>query len=171
MAPASYFQASIRVIRIFGCAVPSVSIDRLGASPGRLVRQVLLENVLLSSLAGGVALLLAVPSGSYCALSPSPAASNPGFTTIPSWRALSRPAVSIWRLTSATLATLGLVMGLTLSYLLAGLVRGLLFGVELTDPATLVAGTGVLVVSTLSAAYPPARRAAIVDPTVPLRQE
>ena len=34
----------------------------LGASPGRLVRQVLIENVLLAALAGGVALLLAGPA-------------------------------------------------------------------------------------------------------------
>ncbi|UCG87577.1 MAG: ABC transporter permease, partial [Gemmatimonadota bacterium] len=43
----------------------------LGASPGRLIRQVLLENVLLSAAAGGVALLLAGPAsarlGSYFA--------------------------------------------------------------------------------------------------------
>ncbi len=66
---------------------------------------------------------------------------------------------------------LGLILGLTLSYVLAGLVRGLLFGVEPTDLPTLVAGTGVLVLSALSAAYLPARRAATVDPTVSLRQE
>jgi predicted permease len=43
----------------------------LGASPGRLIRQVLIENVLLSAAAGGVALLLAGPAsarlGSYFA--------------------------------------------------------------------------------------------------------
>ena len=43
----------------------------LGASPGRLIRQVLLENVLLSAAAGGIALLLAGPAsarlGSYFA--------------------------------------------------------------------------------------------------------
>lgn len=37
----------------------------LGASPGRLVRQVLLENVLLSVVAGGVALLLAGPASAW----------------------------------------------------------------------------------------------------------
>ncbi len=67
--------------------------------------------------------------------------------------------------------TLGLVLGLTLSYLLAGLVRSLLFGVEPTDPMTLAAVAGVLVLSTLSAAYLPVRRAATVDPTVSLRHE
>ena len=64
----------------------------------------------------------------------------------------------------------GLVMGLTLSYLLAGLVRGLLFGVEPTDPLTLVAGAGVLLVSALAAAYLPARRAAAIEPSVSLRR-
>jgi putative ABC transport system permease protein len=43
----------------------------LGASPGRLIRQVVIENVLLSTVAGGVALLLAGPVsarlGSYFA--------------------------------------------------------------------------------------------------------
>ncbi len=43
----------------------------LGASPGRLLRQVLAENVLLSALAGGVALVIAAPAaarlGSYFA--------------------------------------------------------------------------------------------------------
>ncbi len=67
--------------------------------------------------------------------------------------------------------TLGLVLGLALSYVLAGLMRGLLFGVEPTDPQALAAGAGVLVLSALSAAYLPARRAATVDPTVSLRQD
>ncbi len=70
-----------------------------------------------------------------------------------------------------TSVTLGLILGLTLSYLLAGLIQSLLFGVEATDPLTLAAGAGVLVLATLSAAYLPARRAATVDPTVALRQE
>jgi predicted permease len=43
----------------------------LGASPGRLLRQILIENVLLSTLAGGIGLLLAIPLsarlGSYFA--------------------------------------------------------------------------------------------------------
>ena len=66
---------------------------------------------------------------------------------------------------------LGLGLGLTTSYVLAGLVRSLLFGVEATDPWTLAAGAGVLALSALSAAYLPARRATAVDPTVSLRHE
>lgn len=66
---------------------------------------------------------------------------------------------------------LGLVVGLGLSYVLAGVVRGLLFGVEPTDPLTLAAGAGLLLLSAFYAAYVPARRAATVDPSVSLRQE
>ena len=66
---------------------------------------------------------------------------------------------------------LGLGSGLTLAYLLAEWVRSLLFGVEPTDPTTLLAGVTVLVVSALGAAYLPIHRAATVDPTVSLRAE
>lgn len=66
---------------------------------------------------------------------------------------------------------LGLIVGLAASFAVTGLVRGLLFGVAPNDPITLVAGTGVLVLAALTAAYLPARRAATVDPVAALRQE
>jgi predicted permease len=65
----------------------------------------------------------------------------------------------------------GLLIGLGASFAAAGLVRGLLFGVEPTDPTTLFAGSLVLIVAALVAAYLPARRAASVDPIIALRQE
>jgi predicted permease len=66
---------------------------------------------------------------------------------------------------------LGLVVGLAVSFAMTGLVRSLLFGVEPTDPVSLAAGAGVLVLAALSAAYLPARRAATVDPVEALRAE
>ncbi len=66
---------------------------------------------------------------------------------------------------------LGLSVGLAASFAATGLVRGLLYGVEPNDPLTLAAGTAVLVVAALTAAYLPARRAATVDPMTALRSE
>ena len=66
---------------------------------------------------------------------------------------------------------MGIVAGLAVSYGLTGLVRSLLFGVEPTDPLTLVAGTGVIVAAALAAAYLPARRAVTVHPVTALRHE
>jgi predicted permease len=65
---------------------------------------------------------------------------------------------------------LGLGVGLAASFGLAGLVRGLLFGVEPNDPLALAAGAAVLLVAALTAAYLPARRATAVDPVEVLRQ-
>jgi putative ABC transport system permease protein len=70
-----------------------------------------------------------------------------------------------------TSVVLGLVLGLAVSFALAGLVRSLLYGVEPTDPFTLAGGAGILVVAALSAAYLPARRAATIDPMKALRHE
>ncbi len=66
---------------------------------------------------------------------------------------------------------LGLVLGLGLSIALSGWVRGLLFDIEPTDPATIIAATAMLTLSALTAAYLPARRAAATDPTSSLRAE
>jgi ABC-type lipoprotein release transport system permease subunit len=57
------------------------------------------------------------------------------------------------------------------SFGVSGLVRSLLYGVEPTDPLTILAGTAVLVAAALSAAYLPARRATMVDPVKALRRE
>jgi predicted permease len=65
----------------------------------------------------------------------------------------------------------GLAVGLGVSFAAAGLVRGLLYGVEPSDPATLVAGCALLLGTALTAAYLPARGAGGVDPISALRAE
>ena len=67
------------------------------------------------------------------------------------------------------LAAVGIAIGAGASWVLAGAVRSLLFGVSASDPATFAA---VLVILTLAAAvagYLPARRASRIDPMVALR--
>ncbi len=69
------------------------------------------------------------------------------------------------------LAALGAVVGVAAGYAMTDLMRGLLFSVTPTDPATFIAVPLVLIVVALIACYVPARRAMKVDPLVALRTE
>jgi predicted permease len=67
--------------------------------------------------------------------------------------------------------TLGIGVGLIASLLMTRLVRGLLFGVEPTDPLAIALGIGVLLAAALVAVLLPTRRAVTVDPLTSLRVE
>jgi macrolide transport system ATP-binding/permease protein len=69
------------------------------------------------------------------------------------------------------LIAIGIGAGLVCSLGAATFLRGLLFGVQSWDAATLATVSVVLAVSALLACYIPARRAAKVDPMVALRYE
>jgi predicted permease len=71
----------------------------------------------------------------------------------------------------AVLVGIGVLLGLGAALGLTRLLEGLLFGVSPTEPATLAASTGILVVVALVASVLPALRASRLDPVKALRSE
>jgi len=69
------------------------------------------------------------------------------------------------------LATIGVVLGLALSYCLTRVLASLLFGVSASDPIAFVVVAGLLTLVAAAAAFLPARRATAVDPAIALRHE
>ncbi|MEO5561507.1 MAG: ABC transporter permease [Dokdonella sp.] len=69
------------------------------------------------------------------------------------------------------LAGIGLLAGLSIASLLAQSLRTQLFGIDVTDPLTLVAVIAVTIIATLLACWLPARRAARIAPMEALRHE
>ena len=70
-----------------------------------------------------------------------------------------------------SLALVGVVVGLVGSLATAGAMRGLLYGIAPTDPATLAVAVVVLLGVVCLACYVPARRAVRVSPLIALRSE
>jgi predicted permease len=69
------------------------------------------------------------------------------------------------------LVGVGLLVGITLALGAAAAIRGMLFGLEPYDPATLAMAAAGLAAVAIVASYLPAKRAANLDPTVALREE
>jgi ABC-type antimicrobial peptide transport system permease subunit len=68
-------------------------------------------------------------------------------------------------------AGLGLAIGLAMSLALAKYARALLYGIEPTDPVSIAAAVGVLLIGGLLAAFVPARRATRIDPLAAVRED
>jgi len=72
---------------------------------------------------------------------------------------------------SLVLLAIGVGLGIPLTLAATRLVQAQLFGLQASDPATLMGAAAVIAAVTMLAAYLPARRAAKVDPMVALRYE
>ena len=73
----------------------------------------------------------------------------------------------VWQ--GARLALVGLALGLAGAFVLTRFLRGLLFGVEVTDPVTFLAVPGLVLLAALLASWVPAQRATEADPMSILR--
>jgi len=69
------------------------------------------------------------------------------------------------------LTSAGIVMGIGMAFALTRVMRGLLFHVSPTDPASFLSAALLTVLVTLGASYIPARRATKVDPMAALKNE
>ncbi|HKP75985.1 MAG TPA: ABC transporter permease, partial [Longimicrobiaceae bacterium] len=85
--------------------------------------------------------------------------------------ALPRDVIRLMVMRGARLVAIGLAIGIPSAFLLARVLRGALFGVSASDPATFTAIAVLLSGVALLASYLPARRAARVEPMVSLRTE
>jgi predicted permease len=72
---------------------------------------------------------------------------------------------------SSLLAVFGIVIGLAAAFGLTRFIRAMLYGLQPTDPATLVPAALLLLAIAIAAGYGPARRASRVDPMQALRHE
>jgi ABC-type antimicrobial peptide transport system permease subunit len=70
-----------------------------------------------------------------------------------------------------SLAAAGIAGGLVAAFALSRLLESLLFGVGASDFATYGAVSLLLLVVTVGACWPPARRATRIDPIAALRQD
>jgi putative ABC transport system permease protein len=87
---------------------------------------------------------------------------------------LGAQAIHIVRVTAgkgAILGAIGVCLGVVTSIGLAGLLRGVLFEVSATDPATYAAVAGLAFAIVVTASYVPARRALRISPVEALRMD
>jgi predicted permease len=69
------------------------------------------------------------------------------------------------------LSVAGVLLGLALSFALTGFLRTLVFGVTISDPATLACAALILTLAALLACWIPSRKVLRVDPMIALRHE
>jgi ABC-type antimicrobial peptide transport system permease subunit len=72
---------------------------------------------------------------------------------------------------SISLLAIGIFLGVPVSLAASRAIRAGLFGVDPTDPLTLISAVLIVIACLLAGSYMPARRAATIDPMVALRYE
>lgn len=127
-------------------------------------------NASLFGIFAGVALLLAA-IGVYGLLSFLVAQRRREIGTRMALGATRADILSLFFRQGVMFTTIGLVIGLLVSYFATRWLASLLYGVRTRDFFTFAAASLVLILASLVAIYLPAHRAARIDPTVALRYE
>jgi putative ABC transport system permease protein len=148
---------------------PIHSFKPLEAEVSKLVAPQRFTTMLLATFAALAALLAAI--GIYGVMSYSVTQRTNEIGIRMALGAQTRDVMKVVMRQGVILTVAGVTIGLAASFALTRLISDLLFGVEATDPATLIAITLLLLVVALLACFIPARRATRVDPIVALRYE
>ena len=161
--------ATKQVMREIDPALPLYSVRTLTDIVDQSVGQSRLNTMLLTFFAG-VAVVLAV-FGIYGVVSYSVAQRTQEIGVRMALGARQTDVLRLILREGVTLGGLGVVLGIAGAFLATPLIRSWLFGIERTDPTTIVGTALTLIVVALAASYLPARRAAKVDPLVAMRAD
>ena len=169
LAPAALAQTIERVVRTANPAVPVVRLQEMAGVFAESIRRPRLLAQLLAAFAGLALLLAAI--GTYGVLSYMVAERRREIGIRMALGAHQSDVVSHVMKQGLTLTGLGIVLGLAGALGLNRLIASLLFGIQPTDPATLVVVIGAILTVAAFACGLPAWRASRVDPSVALRSD
>ncbi|HEX7049890.1 MAG TPA: ABC transporter permease [Longimicrobiales bacterium] len=167
--PASLFPAIRRIVADLDPAIPLANVDEMQTIVDRSMSRQSFTLALLA-LAAGVALALAA-IGLYGVVSYVVTRRTGEIGVRIALGAQARQVERLVVAGSLRLVLAGLVAGTGAALLLTRLLRGMLFGIEPTDPIAYIAAATLLAGVAGFASWLPARRAARVDPMVALRAE
>jgi predicted permease len=169
LPPATLRQSVESAVREADPSVPVVRLREMDAVFDESIRRQRLLAQLLGGFAGLALLLAAI--GTYGVLSYMVAERRREIGIRMALGAGHRSVLSQVMKQGLVLTAVGLVIGLGGAFALNQLIASLLYGVQPTDPATLVAVVGTITLVAMIACGLPAWRASRMDPNIVLRQD
>ncbi len=166
---AALVPAVTRIVRRIAPAAPIENVMTIAQIKDQSVSPRRLNAVLISSFGILAVLVASVGIAGVLAFSVSARTNEIGIRM-----SLGADSARVQRMIlgeGGTLLAIGLVLGVAGAYVAAGVLRGLLFGVEPHDPATFVGVAVAMLLIGLAACWIPALRAARIDPAITMRSQ